>query len=391
MAFEAPSKNARIYILDCVRFLAVSLALWSHGSARFKIHGPETELPGIIGHLVTATATPSLMILFGMIAHVAYSNAFERDQYATTRRLVGRALDCYVALVIACLYGFLNGGDLQYLWEGMILQVGHFDYAIFRIYALVLLIMPFILYLRRKLGWRAYIWILIAVQMYHFSTLDTPNPDGPLSSIRGLFGLGEVGDIWGPSIFQALQFVIFGMAIASAIRARDLGSRLVALGMLGIASALTLIGATQLGEVYVMNLVKGTYRGVNDHHYFAYGMVAFLPLMGGAWLLTKWARAKWIITTVGSHTLTFFLFGNMALAAVGAAIKVTPENGGGPTYVPVAILTIVLSAVAVIAWLELLKRFPIIVTWRDKTRDQALDFIGFCKPVAPKKLPIGRT
>jgi uncharacterized membrane protein len=70
----APS-TGRIALLDTFRFTAVTLALLQHVSLQY---GLDKNLAGasLVWKLVARGATPSLLVIFGMMLEIAYARNF---------------------------------------------------------------------------------------------------------------------------------------------------------------------------------------------------------------------------------------------------------------------------------------------------------------------------
>ena len=354
-------KPKRIQSLDVFRYLAVTFALWSHAMLQFGVD----ELLGGNEFLaiksLTRTATPTLMILFGMMVEHVYLRKFQRDEWSTVQALLQRAVICYFCYlslaVIALVFEHISA---MHLVAAAVL-VNTSPYAnIFAMYALLLPLTIGLLAIRTRFGltgvWAlvAGIWAVDRLVIEHLPVW----PD-PLDHTGGML-LG-IGDTWGPSILHSVTLVAAGMTISAALYTGRSGRE--KLGMLALAAVCAAILLVELAELGLRGVLESvvdlsSWRAHNEIAYFAYGLVAALLLLAlakGLTIITP-APVREVAAKIGGATLSYFFLGNalLLIAPVVPGLDV-------PAALVLCALVIVISSGAALAWIEVSRRYSTVM------------------------------
>jgi hypothetical protein len=189
----------------------------------YSLFGPETKL---WSRMLTRTATPLFVFMFGMMLELVYCRRWRvQGPAATANRLWIRGLQCYVGYLVTILAGFAAGdrGSTATLKAAIFLATPSFGFTLrFYFFALTLAI-PL---LAARVRWgRAFLVSLLALiwgsypllakaQMASSDVLPVP------------FGMlfGPITRPVGPSVMQGFTFVIAGMLCAGALNGwRDKG------------------------------------------------------------------------------------------------------------------------------------------------------------------------
>ena len=344
-------RPGRIALLDTFRFTAVTLALLQHVSSQY---GLDEVSGGLFWKLITRGATPSLLIIFGMMLEIAYARKFAAGPGLTIQRMLYRAVLCYAAFVVSSFVATASGKDNLISLAGAFLLLAQVPYASILVTYVVLLVIGIgVIALRLRGGFAALlamvglIWLVDA--LYLEGTGLWPFP---LAQIGGVL-LGW-GGAFGPSALHGLTLVVFGMAVAAAVFSHQpsRGARAAAAAML-LASAGILLEAARNDGLHrlAVGIADFTaYRAGNDIIYYAYGVGAAVGYMALAAVLhlALPPRARRLIGALGSQTLAYYVVGNAVLLMLPAL----PLTSGGTG---IAILSAVLLPafwVCTLLWLS---------------------------------------
>lgn len=293
----ARKPQARITGIDICRSFAILLAMFSHALVEA---GTIPNMPASVAVPLRFTlqmAPPIFIILFGTMLEIVYKTRFEDGQYEqATRRLLTRALQCYLLYVVTILSMLAVGLSSPGYALRCILMMGVTPYAdILKFYTLALAFAP----------------ALLAVKDY-------------VSPVLGfLTGMTTQG-VGGPSVLHGMTFVIWGMVTGQAIKwmMSDEAPKLAARGWTLLASMLVLSVAVTLRlwnwdaplETFA-GIATLTIRNANMPLYFTLGLSATVLCVVGCILLYDRLHASFgrSVTFAGRTSLFTFSFGNVLL------------------------------------------------------------------------------
>ena len=155
----------RLNFIDVARAYAIALALFAHAMTAFG-GWDFLFVPVAAGlKLVTATATPLFVFMFGLMLELHYARRAVRDGFEPTmKRLLKRGGQCYVGYALTAIAGVI-GGYLTITEAG--LALAFLDNArfgnILRLYSLALVVAPAVLWLRLQFGVRVIALGIVAI------------------------------------------------------------------------------------------------------------------------------------------------------------------------------------------------------------------------------------
>ncbi len=315
----------RFSFIDSSRGMAVFLAMLSHAFIHFAGFVDFPDGAVWLRSIMTRTATPTFLVLFGIMIELAYFQKSRAggDITAARNRLFHRMLTCYLLYVAVTLAAVLTQkltlaqGGIAISFRG----TGRFA-DILKIYA----VMFFLVALTYPIGLRRGAVFFLAVAAvgwgikFYLDSLELAK----FTPTQFLFGYGRGG---GPTILPGFTFVGFGLLIGEAIS----GRRRPIWGALGFALAALIvsIGMLNYGGIGFGWRIILELRWVNHPYYYAYGcVVAALSLAIFYTLWRFWpAPSRYVSTAfVGRDTLFFYGFGNIALNMLPTYRGADPEN-----------------------------------------------------------------
>lgn len=317
------AKPERIPALDLFRYLTVTLAIISHVVIQHTIYDETTGGLAMVLKLITRMATPSLIILMGVMIEIASVRRFASQPRATMATLFYRAALCAGAYGVLSLYNhFWQGVNASGIAPDLAWTPTGYG-AIFLTYAVLLLLAPAWLYLRVRFGLLAVAALSLVFVSADVLFLDdlalVPGALGTVLSV--LFG---IGDDRGPAIIHALGLMTFGMALANLMSGadRDRFARPIVF-LAALTSALVLaVYLGYRGPVMVAHLITDMDHWRSDNHagYYAFGMLAALVLLALAFGLMR-ALPEQItspLAAIGRTTLFYFFLSCLLIQAVPA-------------------------------------------------------------------------
>jgi hypothetical protein len=359
---NSPAQSAvllpkRLLFIDVARSLAIFLALVAHAMSAlqgYTLFGPSTKL---WSKLLTRTATPMFVVMFGMMLELVYHRRWNTDgPIATSRRLMVRGLQCYLGYLATVFAGYLVGTrDLATsLKAAAFLATPSFGFTL-RFYCFALLLAIPMLACRVRWG-RGSLAILLgviwatypAVRSLQTASIDLlPVPFGML--------FGTVTRPVGPSVLQGLTFVLAGMLCAGALEGwKEVGLKRFRshLGVMMFLALLPLLYiAAQTSLLHVLEQFTGIlWRRQNHIGYYSFGLVnCGLVLLGLSILFPANRHAP-------PHANLSLAFGRSSLLAFtsGNVIVVLAAPLVSPSSVPALVATI--SALLVAVWLIVIAR-----------------------------------
>jgi hypothetical protein len=350
----ARGASSRIGPLDTYRCLTVTLALLSHALLEFRVDAVTNADLWLTLRSVTRSATPGLLLLFGVMAELVHFRRYTAHRDELRRRLARRLVQCYAtfvalaALVVAC-----RPEPLSYLWRSLGFLTLEGYNVIFALYFFLLLALFVLLPLRRRWGFRglaavvAGVW---ALDMHVVSHLPR--------TVETLKALGDMtlgtGGTWGPSAFHALTLVVAGMAFGHVLYAREKAQSAYLVAATLVLASLLLVGAEMVQEGiagFFRNVVTlGAYRAQNHPAYYAYGVLAAAVTIPLAYLIDAHVPGamRRRLHALGSMTFSYFVIGN-------ALLILMPDHGVRSAGEATGLvgLYLVLSAALTLAWARL--------------------------------------
>ncbi|WP_181242609.1 hypothetical protein [Caulobacter vibrioides] len=349
------TETQRIYVLDCLRFIGVTFALFSHAALTLELYSGTGS--GQALKLMTRTATPTLLILFGIMIEIAYTRRFDRSPRDAIRRTIHRSIECYLALTLAAALMIVKN-DIPTFFNQVVLAEPVTNFEIYRLYSLLLLAVPALLLLRQRLGPIGYAIPIVLIGGYHVLFAASRPLAAPLTEWGALLG---IGGLRGPSLVHSVGLVLVGMCAGTYFSRSHVRSGLVAL-VASIVTAASVVawGLLSLGPDKFANGITdiSQFRNHNSPYYFAYGIVSMLPLFCAAMSISivRQRHIQDAITIVGGNTFSYFFVGNLFLAAISIA---APKSGwAGLIVIPAAIA-------ATLVWVLFQRRFPKIKAVKD--------------------------
>ncbi|HMA14592.1 MAG TPA: heparan-alpha-glucosaminide N-acetyltransferase domain-containing protein, partial [Kiloniellaceae bacterium] len=106
----AGASRTRIPGIDTARALAIALAMLSHCFIHFGVWELLSDQAALLLRSFTRAATPTFIILFGMMLEIVYLKMLRRgERQGCWVRLVARAIQCYLLYLLVVTAGILGG------------------------------------------------------------------------------------------------------------------------------------------------------------------------------------------------------------------------------------------------------------------------------------------
>lgn len=301
----------RFTYIDASRGLAVILAMISHAFIQFT---GGIELPAEVSTLrmmVTRTATPTFLVLFGVMVEVAYFRPLREGRrfQSVAHRMISRSLTCYLLFVLitaaALLTDKLSAKDA--LGAITFTAGGRFG-VILKLYAVLFVVVA--LTLRPGVRWGASFYAGIALVAWAMKYLFEATGWNAPYIMQSQFGPGEG---FGPATFLGLTLVAFGMLIGEALTGRRAWwpvAVAICIACIGLVVGMADYGPKQ----FALNIVH-SFRWVNSPYYYAYGICAASMSLVFFWMLAM--RGPNALThplgELGKDTLFVYGFGNILI------------------------------------------------------------------------------
>src|SRR3982751_2835471 len=104
------SSSKRIYFVDFARSFAIMLALTDHGMNDFDIWHKYSPKVFTAMKILTTSATPTFILLFGMMLEIIYLGKLRKSGLRKTASgLVNRSFQCYVGYFLTTVAGVIGG------------------------------------------------------------------------------------------------------------------------------------------------------------------------------------------------------------------------------------------------------------------------------------------
>lgn len=309
----------RLSFIDSSRGLAVVLAMLSHAFIQFA---PEVEFSGwfvAMRSLVTRTATPTFLVLFGIMMELAYFRKSREGGHISIprNRMFQRMLTCYLLYVAVTLAAVvtqkltLAQGGLAISFQG----TGRFV-EILKLYVFMFLIVAITYPIGSRRGAVFYLGLAGAGWAGKL-VLDMVGVEHKIL-LQFLLGYGDGG---GPSVLPGLTLVGFGLLVGESITGRR--SVLWPAAGLGLALMMLWYGVAEVGVKGLVWQLIFELRLLNHPYYYAFGIVVAMLSLG----LFRWVNhsvgaqtdlsgQRLSFAGIGQDTLFYFGFGNIALNIV---------------------------------------------------------------------------
>ena len=302
----------RISYIDSSRGLALILAMFSHSLYQFAAGIDIIVDHRILIHLFTRTATPTFMILFGIMIEVVYLRRVRNGAPGAPvrARMLERMVTCYVLFALATFAAALTGKMSfgQALLAILYTDTGRFG-VILQVYAVLFLFIALTLPLGVRYGSLFYGTVALSGWILKFTLAALPVP--PLFSLQFFTGYAEG---FGPAILPGMTFVAFGVTLGEAFTGRR--SRKFAISALLVSAVILLTGVLTSGPADFASKVVDTFRWNNSFYYYAFGIVSactWLAMFAAIRQVTSETAPRWSFDTLGRETLFMYGGGNILI------------------------------------------------------------------------------
>jgi surface polysaccharide O-acyltransferase-like enzyme len=317
--------STRLESVDLARGVAIACALGAHSLTDFGFHhhAPPSWVTG--AGLVTRSATPTFLVVFGMMIELVYRRRAERDGLsAASLRLTVRSVQCYMLYVLMIVAAWIGGktSTAAVLPQALFLWNPHYG-TIIRLYVILLILTIPLLALRLRFGTLPIVLLPVAVWAWHpWRNALEPVPD-PFEILTA--SLVGTGDRIGPSVLHGMVLVCAGILIAMAVRTRQADRATARPSRLALAlpaaAAILAVGIllhaiTRIGAgAFAADLAGSPFRASNHPYYYAYGLLAALLVLGlaGAVRHLCGSRVPRWLRVAGQRTLFVYVLGNVLL------------------------------------------------------------------------------
>lgn len=303
---SAYSDSQRYSFLDAARGIAIVLAMSAHAIDQFTSF--------YLWHLrpLTRVATPTFLIIFGVIVSVVYlRKARQSDDLGGLQSgLFARMLTCYVGCAAITWAGYFGDKTpLSQVGEAMLMMDrGRYAFILF-LYTILLGLIAVSLPLLKRWGILVFVVASAAAWSLHALVPDTEAFGS--DTLQMLIG-HRAG--YGPAVLLSLSVVTVGVLLGEALQRRAHWGW-VALVALSAAAAVGNTAIQDWGRTFIDGIASD-YRFQNHIAYFAYGCLGALLIIAFAAMLGRWAGRSLLfrcLTVWGRRTLFIYAAGNILL------------------------------------------------------------------------------
>lgn len=352
-------QQTRIRGIDICRSIAILLAMFSHAMVAAGVLYVTDESIATPLRFTLQMAPPIFIILFGTMLEFVYKARIENGQYLqSTRRLLTRALQCYLLYVVTILSMLVVGQSTPGYALRCILMMGVTPYAdILKFYALALAMAPALLAFRIRWGLMPLVVVSLLIHLAHPLVAAVPAPPlvnekDYLSPILGFLTGMTTQKVGGPSVLHGMTFVIWGMVVGKAIRLMMSGEtpkqvtegRRLLGGMFAAAAAVTLMLWNWDAPMEdVAGIATLAIRNANLPLYFSLGCAVTIACVMICILLYDRMNVSFGhgVTFAGRTSLFTFSLGNVLLYL---APQITPTPVGSWIYALILFVAICLQS-----------------------------------------------
>jgi hypothetical protein len=326
-AVTATSINAsvsqRMSGLDTARAFAILLAMGSHAFLHFGVWPLLNSHLALLLNALIRSATPTFIILFGMMLELVYLKRILAGKRADCwRRLVSRAIQCY-ALYLCVIIAGVAGGKLssnEGAKAALFLADAYFA-NILKFYSVGLLAGLVLIELRARFGLRVVAYACAVIWISYPFVKAIPDLPGSMAHFASM--LVGAGAKTGPAIWQGMSLVALGMFLGRAVQgllSSERSDRKQALLLLGVIiaflSTTSAVIILQTGWRPVLHdFADLGYRVANHPNYYLLGSLLAMGVIAGG------IAAAGVLPTVvvsrlnvfGISSLFAYAFGNVVL------------------------------------------------------------------------------
>ena len=356
-----PLAATRIGGLDTYRFLTVTLALLSHALLEFSVSAVTDPSVWLVVRSVTRSATPGLLVLFGVMAEVVHYRRYRLHGRSMLPRLTRRMWQCYAAFVgLSVLVALTRPEPPLFVVRSLGFLTLEGYTVIFALYFLLLLALRGVLPLRHRYGFGGLAGLVAAVwAVGALVVARLPLAHDTFKALADV-ALGR-GGAWGPSAFHSLTLLVAGMAFGNvlytgersrgdrscgdrSLAARALAGAFVAASVLLVGREMALVGVHGFFEG-ITDLSK--YRAHNAPVYYAYGILGAALTIPVAYALDALLPSRLLgpVHGLGGKTFSYFVLGNVLLILCP---PYAATSAGGAVALVAGFL--VLSAALTLGW-----------------------------------------
>jgi hypothetical protein len=305
------SSSKRIYFVDFARSFAIMLALTDHSMNDFHIWEKYAMQTFTVLKVLTTSATPTFILLFGMMLEIIYLGKLRRSGIRQTASgLVNRSFQCYIGYFLTSVAGVIGGlQDLKGAFAEVIFFGNNHFGNILKIYTILLIVAIPLVWFRNKYGIKWTVALGLAPWLLYPFIKMIPHIHGNVDIFTShMFGFGDQG---GPSIMFSLTIVTVGMLAANFIsfeRKSDFQKKTgVVIGLFALAAVAVFMMVPK--ETIHLRYTTNDYRDSNHPIYFIFSTTLGLTV----------ALISSFIIPIGSYiskpTHTFLAFGRSSLTA----------------------------------------------------------------------------
>ncbi len=330
------SENARIYFVDFARSFAIVLALTDHSMNDFNVWHNYSNQTFTILKTFTTSATPTFLLLFGMMLEIIYRRKLEKSGIRKmASQMVTRSFQCYIGYVLTVIAGFV-GGLLTFkntIAATFFFGNCHFG-NILKLYTVMLLLAVPLVWFRQKYGITKTVLLGISPWLiYPLYQFIPPLQDNLAIFTSYFFGFGGKG---GPSILNSLTLVVVGMLVASFISVEKKRTfQVKALVILAIISSfVALVFVVVPLHDIIQNHTHNVYRNMNNPIYYLFSCVlALLVALISSVIIPigkKINKITFEFLAFGRSSLTAFTVANVVLSLIAVSISRYTWNVSAP-------------------------------------------------------------
>lgn len=317
----------RILFIDAARGLAVILALFGHSLFAF---GPWSQLAKeqrIILSLFTHYATPSFIVLFGMMLElVYYPKLIHQGITSVIPRLLHRSLLCYVAyLVISTAWIIKNHLPLSNILTASLFLEKNTYTIIFKFWTIALLFAILLLIFRQRRGIAITIivgsspWLFLPV----LDLIHWPDRSNPLAHLTS-FMFGRPTQLSPISLFHSTPLIMVGMLLGHILRKGIRENRWsLFYGTIGLillmSFSILMILCLKIPPMALLSWYQSRLRYFHHIGYYALGLIeALIGLLLLSWLIPPKTQSHHKLRPLfvfGRSSLLAYTLGNLILIA----------------------------------------------------------------------------
>ena len=320
--------SSRLSYLDMARAGAILLAMTSHIFQHLEIWRAIDPDAYRVFKMLTRTATPTFIILFGIMLELVYVKYAQRgDMHAASRRLLKRSLMCYLCFGMVAFAALIGGHvDMERFLQSIVFADKARYGEILKYYVFALAVAPGLLMCRLRWGLKSLLLILALIWLYDL-LLAVPLESSVIGGHYSSSLILGVGNLHGPSMLHGMSFVLVGMILGRLITtpkdSREYRQHQWAFISLVLLSAVIFFSSIfQQGFIYVVDNITTFHREItqdfrrnNMPTYYAYGLLACALWVVFYWLIERYKPQLFsrAVRLFGIESLFAYTFGNVLI------------------------------------------------------------------------------